>query len=144
MHCLGGAQLDYAWDVAVDSHDNVIVVGETYSTELPSVGGSGGGCDALIAKLSPRGDVLWAERFGGSGTDLALSVAADPLGGFYITGATTSTDLNVTGDAYHGGDSDAFVARFSDDGSLAWARYLGTSANDIGATWRSIRTAMPT
>ena len=84
---------------------------------------------------------------GGHSRDLASAIAVDVAGSAYVAGYTVSADFPVTANALqvkHGGTAnsgntgvggsdifDAFVAKFSPDGSrLIYATFLGGSGND--------------
>ena len=106
---IAGSNSDTALGVAVDSLDNVYVVGETFSNDL---GGVGGGINALpsgtavnlgtgtgpddgyIAVLNPTLTAYSLVSYiGGSSNDLATGVALDGSGNIYVSGETISTDL---------------------------------------------------
>ena len=77
----------------------------------------------------------WAAILGGTGQDYAAAVATDPQGNVYVAGLTYSPDFPVTAGALQTtigsvGASDAFVAKFKPDGTLAWATYLGGIGDD--------------
>jgi len=95
---LGGYGVDVGNAIAVDSNGGAVVVGYTYSTDLPVVGAiqsqSGGDCDAFVAKLSPTGDSLvYLSYLGGNGSDTATAVALDPSSSVYVAGWTLSTNF---------------------------------------------------
>lgn len=61
------------------------------------------------------------------------AVTVDAAGNSYVVGATHSSDFPTTAGAFdssHNGGSDAFVAKFNPDGTLAWATFLGGNGND--------------
>ncbi|HZQ95936.1 MAG TPA: SBBP repeat-containing protein [Candidatus Sulfotelmatobacter sp.] len=108
---VGGTDSDIALGVAVDSAQNVYVVGDTYSTNLgggvlnPLSGGgqlnngagSNGADDGFIAKVKNDGSqYLFLSYLGGSNADLATGVALDPAGNVYVSGETVSADFPVT------------------------------------------------
>lgn len=85
----------------------------------------------------------FAAVLGGSGQDYAASVVSDAAGNTYVAGLTYSPDFPVTAGAFQtiiGGNgtlanpnsiaSDAFVAKFAPDGTLAWCTFLGGSGDD--------------
>lgn len=97
-----------------------------------------GGKDSLVAKIAPDASrVVWCSYLGGSGRDLAPSLRVDGEGHAVVAGSTFSDDFPVTNGAYQtqpGGMEDAFVAKFSDDGSrLVFATRLGGSKADGAA-----------
>ncbi|MBN1419595.1 MAG: SBBP repeat-containing protein [Planctomycetes bacterium] len=75
---------------------------------------------------------------GGSGWDIGYSIAVDSHGKAYITGSTVddTTDFPTTNGVYdttHNGNSDAFVAKLTADGSgLEYSTFLGGSGDDAG------------
>jgi hypothetical protein len=75
---------------------------------------------ATLADAAPN----FSAVLGGSGQDFATSVATDAQGNSYVAGLTYSSDFHVTPGAFQtkfGGTSDAFVAKFNADGTLAWS-----------------------
>lgn len=144
-----GGSGDEGWqgtqiDLRLDDRDDIYMVGVTASTDFP-VDSSGydtthGGNfvdDAFILKIDPNGTKI--ERgtyFGGSSTDQASSLSFDGIGNVIIVGATWSTDLTTTLDAFSdtlGGSRDAFIASF--DGNLTtlkYSTYFGGSDTDHG------------
>lgn len=110
--------------VALDSSDNVIVVG-TANGPLPDGDYFGGG-DAYIAKFSPDGDLLWLNHFGTAGDDLANAVAVDADDNIHMVGATNGTLSGGT----PAGNFDAYVAKFAPDGANTWVTQFGSYASD--------------
>jgi len=95
----------------------------------------GGNNDAFLAKFDSNGVMLWATYYGGSSVDQAFGMAADSMGNVYIAGLTSSTSGIATAGVYQtnygGGIGDAFLAKFSETGSLSWATYYGGSGTDL-------------
>jgi len=137
---MGGSGGDNVTAVAADPAGNVFVAGYTTSADFPtdngfdaSYGGGDSG-DAFVAKISSAGQLLWSTFLGGSGSELAWSVALDPSGAILVAGQTGSTDLpaNADLDDTLGGPEDAFAAKISSAGQLLWLRYLGGSQAETG------------
>jgi uncharacterized protein (TIGR03437 family) len=98
---------------ALDSSGNLAIAGSTASA-------SGTGFVAgFVMKLDPTGKTLFFNPLANPAAALAL----DPSGNIYVTGATASTPSRGT---------DAFVAKFSSAGTLAYSTTIGGSANDAG------------
>jgi hypothetical protein len=148
---LGGDALDRLYIVRVHSDGDLVVAGDTYSSDLPySAGFDQGpgipldsqGCwheDAYVAKLSRDGTRLrWAGYLGGNGATgdtlgrNGLAIATD--GDLLITGTTDSPDFPIipTTGPQHAGAADAFVARLEADGSaIVWSTLLGGLDEDL-------------
>ncbi len=153
---IGGSDADSGLAIAVDSSQNVYVVGDTYSTNL---GGSVGGVNSLpngsalnlgmgtgvddgfIVKLNPDATAyLLVSYIGGSNGDLATGVALDQAGNIYISGETISVDLPVvnavqsgcgTDGTCNGGFDDAFIAAIKADlSNYTYLTYYGGSSYD--------------
>ena len=76
---LGGSSSDQAHAVAVDSDNNIIVVGLTESD-------GAGNNDCLIAKYNPSGVLQWARTLGRSTNEVAWAVAINSNNYIIITG----------------------------------------------------------
>ena len=92
--------------------------------------------DAFLAKFLPDGKTLvFSTYFGGMGNDTGQGIALDASGNIWIAGSTSSYDLPVTPGAFQStlpGEQNAYVAKFSNDGKLLAATYLGGSGRDSG------------
>ena len=90
--------------------------------------------DAFVAKFRPDGKTLiFLTYFGGMGNEVAGSIALDGGGAIWIAGSTSSVDLPGASGAFQKflqGQTNGFVAKFTNDGKLAAASYLGASGND--------------
>ncbi|HYI98021.1 MAG TPA: SBBP repeat-containing protein [Bryobacteraceae bacterium] len=76
----------------------------------------------------------YSTYFGQEGQDQSLSVATNATGDIYITGQTASTRFQTSGKAQPepGGNSDAFIAKFTGGGDMLWTSYLGGRQVDVG------------
>ncbi len=128
--------------VIVDHNDNICVSGYTNS-QFPTTPGAydrtyNGLSDVFIAILSnDLTTLLHSTFFGGSGMEQADDLTIDANGNIFVGGLTTTTNLpsHPDGDAYdpsyNGGDTDAFIAKFSGDlSSLLGVTYVGGSGSD--------------
>jgi photosystem II stability/assembly factor-like uncharacterized protein len=92
--------------------------------------------DAFLAKFLPDGKtVVFSTYFGGMGNDTGQGIALDSSGNICITGSTSSFDLPVTPGASQStllGVTNTFAAKFSNQGELLAATYLGGSSSDQG------------
>lgn len=96
----------------------------------------GGGADAFVVKMNTDGVRQWATYFGGNGGENGTSIALDNNGSVYISGNTNSISGISTAGAHQsasassGLESDAYLAKFSNEGSLIWATYYGGAENE--------------
>jgi hypothetical protein len=137
---LGGSGDDFGRGIAVDSSGNAYVIGNTLSTDFPTMNplqpANAGDGDAFVAQLNPTGSALvYSTYLGGSGYDSGLGIAADSSGNALVTGYTLSINfptMNPLQPANAGG-YDAFVAQLNPSGSaLVYSTYLGGSGDDYG------------
>lgn len=95
--------------------------------------------DAFLMKFNSSASLVWATCYGGNGMETEGRIAIDAGNNVLITGGTASADFplqNLTG-AYNqtsnaGGESDAFIVKFSNAGARLWATYYGGTGNDYG------------
>jgi hypothetical protein len=140
----GGSEQEVPTEVAVDSEDNIIVVGITGSSDFPLMnplqsnftGGSEGNADCFITKFSEDGQsLLFSTYFGGAGSDWCYTMDVDSDNRIVISGTTESTSfplLNAYQDTLSGA-SDVFLSFIEADGqSLLFSTYLGTPEVDHG------------
>jgi hypothetical protein len=79
----GDAALQYGLAIAVDPSNNIIMSGINQGTADfggdaafgAGVSTSAGDTDVVLAKLSPSGNTIWVQTFGGAGQDVGKSVA---------------------------------------------------------------------
>lgn len=71
---------------------------------------------------------IWATYIGGTGAELAWSVAASPNGSVYVGGVTQSANFPASTGAHQtarAGTTDLFIARLNAGGGRIWATYYG-------------------
>jgi hypothetical protein len=136
---LGGSANDAGSGIAIDASGNICLSGITTSQNFPTASALQqdlmGASDLYVAKLSAAGDrLLYSTYLGGSQDDAATSLAADPAGNVYVTGATLSSDFrtaNASQRVHGGGIFDGFVAKLNPTGSqLVYSTYLGGGSAD--------------
>ena len=136
---LGGEQYDGAIGVAVDSHDNALVVGHTLSDDFPAQGGfdsqRNGGFDGFVTKVASDGQLVWSTFLGGSLEDNATAVAVDGHDNVLVAGSTRSENFptgggfdRILGGGYWG--FDGFVVKLSPTGQFGWGSFLGGNCDD--------------
>ncbi len=91
--------------------------------------------DAFVTKINADGASLgYSTLLGGACGESGYGIALDANGGVWVTGNTFSSDFPVTAGAlqpkYGGGFGDGFLVRYTKDGSLSYATYVGGSSYD--------------
>ena len=80
----------------------------------------------------------WAAGFGGNNYDEGRSLALDSAGNVYTIGYFQSTvDFDPGNGTYNlssSGDEDIYISKLDASGNLAWARNIGGSSSDFGAS----------
>ena len=153
----GGTSLDTVRDIALDTANNVYLVGDYFGAA--SFGGSsiGGGAnfDGYVAKINTLGAWQWARTIGGGGTDRATGVVAVPgdasqippiaesavVVGSYTCAATFGTGvtaITLTNSHCALGNTDLFVARVSASGDWQWARDRGGAASSFDSASHTV------
>lgn len=139
---LGGSDGDFGYALAVDSSESAYVSGFTQSYDFPATPGAfdstfnvGYSGDAFVAKLSPNASALiYATFLGGTHHDSGEDIVVDAGGSAYLTGQTGSTNFPTTPGAFDRECTgcnqtypytDAFVAKFHPNGSLAYSSFFG-------------------
>jgi hypothetical protein len=138
---LGGPTDDDATDVRTLPDGGTVVVGRFTGTmvlgQIPSTSTltSGGGTDGFVAVYEPTGRLRWAQRIWGPGTDDARSVAVDAAGNILVSGSIGTTATFGTGAATQSRNAlaDAYVAKYSSAGALAWVRTVTGTGAEVGA-----------
>lgn len=142
---LGGSADDTGLGLAVDSFGNAFLTGRTFSANFPTAAPSGstvfqssrrGTNDAFVTKLNPSGAFLtYSTYLGGGASDIGTAIALDGIGQAHVVGTSTSNNF-PTRRAFSGGtlllgDSDAFLSKFSTDGSeLLYSTLFGGGTID--------------
>lgn len=138
---LGGSGEDLASRAAILPTGEILVVGQTDSSDFPVTGDPpfpelAGGIDLFIARIDPEtGSLVSSTYFGGGANDFPRDLLIEPDGSWVILGDTSSADLPASdeeGDGTLDGPSDLFVARFSPSGLFQGARFIGGSGEESG------------
>lgn len=134
----GGNTEENGNDIIVDQDQDIFVIGEAYSPDCPLSGGFyqdtvAGNDDALLLKMDSLGTLIFATVIGGTDDDDGRKVQLDGEDNIYIIGDLISTDFPTTPGAFQselGGEHDAFVSKFDNDGNLLWSTYLGGDSSE--------------
>ncbi len=129
-------------EIIIDENNHCYIASTTRSTDFPTTsnayqnsfpGGNQSGC--VVQMDNSLTTLLWSSYFGGSGEDAVYSLTLDQNDDLFITGGTTSpdiqTDTSVLQPNNAGGRADPFVAHLNGQGdSLFRATYWGSGDYD--------------
>ena len=133
---LGGVNDDFVADVTLDANGAMYLVGFAGSANYPTTPGVLKPVAELdmyvVTKIAPNGTLAYSTFLGGNLSPLAgekFAIAVNAAGEAYIGGLTAAADFPTTVGAFQRtlrGDSDAFLAKLSADGSrLIYSTLLG-------------------
>lgn len=142
IETFGNALNDEATAVARDAAGNAYIVG-LFQGAVDFDPGPGqrvlvssGSRAGFVTKMSPAGDLLWAQRIGGGERAAARGIAVDAVGNSYITGEFGGlVDFDPgpnTVDRESNGDADIFLLKLDPHGNFLWAVTAGSKASDQG------------
>lgn len=120
----GSGSNDWAYGIAVDSQNNVLVAGTTQGTVTGQT--TVGSNDAFVRKYDSSGTEIWTHQFGTSDIDRGYAVAADADDNVFVAGSTRGVFTEQT---IEGGD-DVFLRKYDSDGVVLWTHQFGTTGTD--------------
>jgi len=139
----GGNFTDRGYAIALDANSNIYITGNFSGTAdfdpgpgVYNLAGAGNE-DIFVAKLDPSGNLIWARRIGGTGTDIAYSIAVNSIGNVTTTGRFRNTvDFDPGPGIYNlaAGYIDVFVSTLDANGNFLWAKRMGGGFNGNGNT----------
>jgi uncharacterized protein (TIGR03437 family) len=158
VDCQGGSSCflmlrdTYGAGVAVDAAGDVLVAGNTNTTDLPVTPGGAAGYGAFAAKINAAGNKLVYLTYLGPPAGIvslgpseiisAAAIATDPAGDAYLTGYTNDPEFPATAGAYQtmlnaasnaqgSLPPDAFAVKLNPSGVALWATFLGGPGTDV-------------
>ena len=142
---MGGTGPDGTSSITVDGSGNIYTTGSFQGTVDfdPGVGTSNlitaGSNDIFISKLDAAGNFIWAKSMGGTtGQVGSSSITVDGSGNVYTTGnfqGTVDFDPGTgTSNLTSAGGTDIFILRLDAAGNFSWAKSIGGSSIDHGAS----------
>ena len=141
---VGGGSFDAPSGIAVAAGGEVVIAGQTYSSDFPTTpGGSpvqGLGeqfySDAFVTRLGSSGsNLIFSTCLGGASYDYAAKVRLDADGNAFVAGSTRSDDFPTTTNAYQrflGGSEpggftpdDVFLTKLNPLGAIVYSTLCG-------------------
>jgi uncharacterized delta-60 repeat protein len=111
----GGIEWEVGSGVAVDSSDNIYVVGTTYSF-------GAGNEDMILVKYNSSGVQLWNQTWGGIDADCGEGVVVDSSDNIYLAGDTKN---------FGAGDENLVLVKYNSSGTQLWNCTWGGSQDDF-------------
>ena len=106
--------------IVTGSFDGIVDFGGTILTSLGALGTT----DVCLLKYTASGDLVWAQKFGGTGTDSGEDVVTDSDGNIYVAGDLESAVCQIGSTWFFNPaapDADVFIAKCDPDGTVLWA-----------------------
>lgn len=131
---LGDVEIEYGWDVEIDSQNKIYISGTTHSpnfsevsplTEFNTTGSGGGtnGAEAFISQFSEDGSsLIFSSKIGGDREDHGFALEVTSNGDMYLAGRTDSDDFHTTSGIVQPTINywrDGFVVKLQGDGVVA-------------------------
>lgn len=113
----GTGDSEYNAKILFDINGNIFLTGQT-------------GDDYFLTKLTPSGDISWNYAFSSPGyfLDQSSDIAIGSDGSIYLVGYTYG---NLDGNS-NSGESDIFVSKYNNTGTLNWTRLYGGAGFEFG------------
>lgn len=134
---LGGSSIDQAFDIAVDSSNNIYITGLTISSNFPTKSAlqaqkGGGVFDAFVTKINASGsELVYSTYLGGNDDDQGFSLAVNQQGNVFVTGSTASRNFPGVTEGVLNGITDGFVTELNRQGTaVIYSRFLGGNDED--------------
>ena len=128
-------------EIDFDSQGNCYIASSTQSNDFPIVSSLiqpalQGPQDGVVVKMdSDLTNIQWSSFWGGTNNDAIYPLSFNSSDEIFVCGGTKSSNFQTSADAYEsayiGGSVDAFVSRFSQDGSsLLNSTFFGSAEYD--------------
>jgi len=136
----GGTGNDASYNLAIDSSNNVYIVGEFLATVDfdPGVGNtsytSAGSVDIFLSKFDTNGNFLSVKVMGSTSHDRGHGVVINGTGEIFIAGKFNGTvDFDPSSgvdNKLSAGNYDAYLTKFNADGTYGWTKTWGSTNRD--------------
>ncbi len=146
---INGPSIDYGYSTAIDSLNDIYVVGASISpsinNNIPTRGLkstttsnttstsaiSRVDCAGYIIKFNTNGDTIWFKWIDGLKYDAAYTIAIDSKNNLYIAGTSTSPSIKIDDKEYSriNNNESAYLAKITKNGDIIWLKWI--SGNNI-------------
>ena len=132
----GGSADEVAYGMAIDTNNNIIITGETFSTDFPLYNAIDddfdGGVECFFTKIAADGlTIIFSTYYGEveqGWYEKGCEIDVADNGDIYFLGLTLSPNITMTDETTFGsfhGDADFILVKLSEDGSLLYSTYIG-------------------
>ncbi|MFN8366943.1 MAG: choice-of-anchor D domain-containing protein [Candidatus Kapaibacterium sp.] len=86
--------------------------------------------------IDPKPNRIWGTYYGGTGAEWGYNTKVSTSGNVFVCGTTSSSTSVASSGAHqstYGGSNDAFIVKFSSNGTREWGTYYGGNADDQGS-----------
>lgn len=137
-YIVGGTNDDYCNSADVDNNDDIIISGETRSTDFPSTGSNSyhnetGYQRGFILKIGSNRELMWSNLIGGSRWDEPRDLLVSN-NFIFMSGMTYSSDfpiINATTEVEEDNDEWrqlGFIVKYSLNGTFLWSNCFGSES----------------
>ncbi|MBK9732798.1 MAG: hypothetical protein IPO83_16220 [Chitinophagaceae bacterium] len=125
-----GGRQDDGFNQVIETANGKLVAAGYSESNNGDVHGNHGARDGWLVLLNADGVILGQHCYGGSAFDEFSGVVKGNFGGFFMCGTVSSTDGDLTGVSYQGGDGDGWVIKVNNKTQIIWQKCLGGSDYD--------------
>jgi hypothetical protein len=131
----GGPYADEGRGIAVDLSGNCYVTGEfeTNATFGATNLVGDGEMEMFLAKYDPAGNLVWATAGGGTGTQSGFGIGVDKQTNIFVYGSFAGNGKWAATNLTAYGNSDVFLAKYTQDGNLIWVKQIGGTGSESSA-----------
>lgn len=122
----GGTNNDRAHAV-VEAHSGGFIMAGFSESDDFDISDTRGSYDFWVIKIGTDGELVWERSFGGSGIEISYDIARTKDQAYVVVGNTFSSDIDVS---INQGESDVWLIKIDDSGTLLWERTYGGSDFD--------------
>jgi hypothetical protein len=137
-----GSADDLGKDIVVDNNGAAYVCGSYQGTYNPDPSSTNlittslGAEDIFLCKYTTNGSLVWANQFGGNGTEIVEELFLDNNQQLFVIGEFQNTvdfDPGANTTSYSAlGTLDIFLSKFDASGSFEWSEHFGGLGYDFG------------
>jgi PKD repeat protein len=132
---IGGIGIDNAKDITIGKNNNLYITGFFSSPNLiyqsDTLFKNIIDNEVFVARFNANGVLIWSKKFGGIGSQLGISIAADNSNQLYIGGNFESSLYIIGNDTLvNSGGSDAFIFHLDSLGNPLFLKKIGGTSSE--------------